>query len=697
MYKTIRSVSLHQDRRLNEPPRLLNITLNIDPIWEGPVRQRFSEDMESNDVWLFQSIASTSSARQFSRDFSDASLGHTDLGRKLMTSPIQREQPEFSSSHPAHRSEMRGFPSKMKPTGRSYETVPNLKQRRIGPSPHRTIRDRQPTWSAPNMRQQSITQMDALRGYYHPELENEDLKTDDEEADSYIASPTRNKRRKVASEKPYARRIQTRSTKRRATKEEPSVNAALDQDVLPPVRGEAKEPISKATIPTAMPPPTTPISLRRKEIPSSQSPADTPLSTQSHQSLQDFARSPLKERSTNIDLSIKSPVKGTRWSKQLEVADSMETEDEDSPVAVRTEPVAQTAEGECNFEEGPQSPLYASAIHVYDFNQRLKAAQKPVQEIHGSSQARSKHEVVDSTDEEDEEEPEAFNAGLETQAALASTDVSQIGSDRPPESTPPTSRSAEHEPGPVPVQSLALESPDPLDVLSPPTRESNIEDQLPIQRPETVEFLDLASSDPPGPNTTSHTSERLSDSGEVSAQLFAELRRDTQSGGLQTESQYEKGWVTYTPADDVSSDLDPPPSSKRIEQPSSGLMTVPTQLIRPPISSPPKFYKAPVPPSQATTVDVTQPSPRKTTSSSQTVTQRSLRKLASSSEAYPSSPPPMPPPSSSPLASRNPDPWAGYQWNGVRLTDSQLLPDSLLNDSGDGPPGLSQESWAEDI
>ncbi|KAF6230859.1 hypothetical protein HO173_010975 [Letharia columbiana] len=598
---------------------------------------------------------------------------------------------------------MGGRPKKPKSTGRVYKTVPNIKQSRIGPSPHRTIRDRLPTWSAPNMRQQSITQMDALRDYYHPELENEDLKTDDEEVDSYVASPSRNKRRKVTPEKSQARRIETRSAKRQAAKEDLPIQELENQDDLPSAGGEAKAHLFKDKMPTAMPPPKTPMSLRRKEIPSSQSPADTPLSTQSRQSLQDYTRSPLKEKSTNIDLSIRSPVKGARWSKGLEVADSMETEDEDSPVSLKvsimTERVGPTAEPEDITEEEPRLPSYASAIHVDDFNQRLRAAQRPVQEIQNSSQARPKHEVIDSTDEEgDDEEPEAFNAGPETQAALASTDISQKSSDQPPESTPPTSKPAEDEPELAPIQRNASESPDPLNAPSPLARERNVEDQLPMQRPKRVEFVDLTSSDPPGPTTHIHPSERPSDSEGVSAQLFADLRRDTQPGGLQTESQYEKGWTIYNPADYMHSNLEPLPSSspKPAEQPSSGLMTVPTQLIRPPISSPPKFYKAPIPSSQATTADVTQPSPRNMTSSAQAVTQRSPRKLPSSSQAHPSSPPPMPPPSSSPLASRKLDPWAGYEWNGVRLTDSQLLPDSLLNDSEVGPPELSQDSWFEE-
>ena len=595
---------------------------------------------------------------------------------------------------------MRGLPKERKSTDRTHETVSNLKRNK--PSYHRTIRDRHPTWSAPNLRQQSITQMDALRSYYHPELENEDLKTDNDEADSYVPSPTRNKRRKISPQKQPACRIETRSAKLQATRDEPSIQEQQYRDALPSPGEKEKAHALKIKIPIAMLPPKTPMSLRRKEIPSSQSPADTPFSSQSRQSLQDYTRSPLKEKSTNIDMSMNSPSKVTRWSRRLEVADSMETGDEYSPVSVRlgltTGPVSQSADPEEATEEEPQLPFHAFAIHVDDFNQRLRAAQRPVREIQNSSQSRPGHKAIDSTDKEDDnQEAEAFNVGLETQAALASTDVSQKNSDQLPESTPPTSKPAEDDPELDPKQRVASESPDPLDPLnppSPPVRKSDVEDQFPIQRPKRVEFVDLANSTPPLPTTSSQLSERPSDSEEVSAQLFAELRRDAQPGGLQTESQFETGWTLYTPADDLHSGLDPLPSPP--DHP-SGLMTVPTQLIRPPISSPPKFYKAPVPPSQATTVDLTQPSPRNMPSSPQPVTTRPpQREPPSSSQRYPSSPPPVPPPSSPPSAGRKPDPWAGYVWDGVRLTESQLLPDSLWNDSEVGPPGLSQESWSEE-
>lgn len=634
----------------------------------------------------------TSSARQFT-EILPTRLNHIEL------IGLNRNS---TATNVSHKLKMPGRSKKLESNVKSFETVPNPKKQALLTSKNlTTIRDKHPLWSAPSMRQQSITQMDSLRDYYHPELENEDLKTDDEEADSYIASPTRNKRRKV--EKPYARRIGTRSAKRQTAKEEPSNREQKDLDVLPSAGEVAEAHTLRTKMSTAMLPPETPMSLRRKEIPSSQSPADTPFSMQSHRSLQEYARSPLKERSTNVDLSIISPIRRARWSKRLEVADSMETGDEESPVSARigsiTEPVPPIMDPEDHVEEEPQLPSRAFSIHVDDFNQRLKAAQRPVKEVQNPTQARHRHEVIDSTDEEDnDEEAEAFNAGPETQAALASTHVSQKSFRQPPDPTPPTSKPAEDEPDLAPIQRFASESPDLLNAQSPPSRESDVEDQLPMQRKKRVEFVDLPSSDPPGPATPSHLSERPSDSEEVSAQLFADLRRDTQPFGLQTESQYEKGWITYTPADDIDSDLEQLPSPPNpAEQPSSGLMTVPTHLIRPPISNPPKFYKAPVPPSQATTVDVTQPSPRNMTSSSQAVTQRSPWKLPSSSQAYPSSPPPVPPPSSSPLASRTLDPWAGYEWNGVRLTESQLLPNSLMNDSEIGPPGLSQDSWLEEL
>lgn len=621
--------------------------------------------------------------------------------------------------------------TKCKSTDRIFKTVPNLKQSRIGPSPCRTIKDRHPTWSAPIMRQQSITQMDVLRDYYHPERENEDLMTDDEGEDSYVASPTRNKRRKVAPEKPQPRRIETRSSKRQTAKEEPAFQAKKDQnDPLNP-RGEVKPQISRARMHTAMLPPKTPMSSRRKEIPSSQSPADTPFSMHSRHSLQDYTRSPLKERSTNISLPVNSPRRGAARSKRLEVADSMETEDEDSPVSVKvgltSEPVDLTAEPEDMREKELLTSSDASAVHVNDFNQRLKAAQRPIQGIQSSSQARLRREVIDSTDEEGEEDEavEAFDVGRETQAALASTHVSQksTSTDRPTESIPPTTNSAEEEPKLGLIQEITPQLPKPPNVPSPPTNKSIVDDELQIKRLKKVDFVNLASSDPSEPTEPSHLPSHPSASEKVSAQLLADLRRDTQPGGLQTESQYENGWTTYTPADDIhSDDLEPPllPSSSFDPKPMIGesqpssdhLLTVPTQFIRPPFSSPPKLYKAPpvpvpIPPSQATTVDVTQPSP---SSSHKLATPRKLPP-SSSSQLHPpsSSPPPIPPPSSSsPLSAGNKpakpaavDPWEGYVWDGRRLTDSELLPDGLLDDSQGGllPPSLpllgecSQESW----
>lgn len=381
----------------------------------------------------------------------------------------------------------------------------------------------------------------------------------------------------------------------------------------------------------------------------------------------------------------------------------MDTEDEDSPVSVRadltTEPINPTAEPEDLTEDVSQKPSNAFAIHVDDFNQRLKAAQRPVLEIQNPTQAKPRHEVISCTDEEDDhEELEAFNAGPETQAALASTDISQNSSDQLPESTPPTSKSTDDEPELAPMQKSASRSLGPPNAPSLPTQKGETEDHCPMNRSKRVEFVDLVSSDPPRPTTPPNHIERPSNFDEISAQLLADLRRETQPCGLQTESQFEKGWICYTPADDMHPDPEPLPSSpKDIEQPSSSLMTIPTQLIHPPITSPPKFYKAPVPPSQATTVDVTQPSPRNMQMSSQAITERSPRKLPPSSQTYPSSPPPIPPPSSSPLTGRKSDPWERYQWNGVRLTESQLLPASLMDDSLAGPPGWSQESWAEEM
>ena len=77
--------------------------------------------------------------------------------------------------------------------------------------------------------------------------------------------------------------------------------------------------------------------------------------------------------------------------------------------------------------------------------------------------------------------------------------------------------------------------------------------------------------------------------------------------------------------------------------------------------------------------------------------------LQCSSQNIPSSPPPMPLPTSSPLTTRSvkddkEDTGKIYEWNAnARLTESQLLPESLMNDSMFVPPQEWDDIVEEDF
>lgn len=524
--------------------------------------------------------------------------------------------------------------------------------------------------------------MDPFRPYYHPDSENENLKYEEDEADSYVALSTKSKRRKTTLAKPVARKIETRSAKRQSVKESSPAPKQEAQECSNLRRGRPKSLPSQA--PTAMLPPKTPTSVRRKEIPSSQSPADTPFLTQSRGSIKEYARSPLKDLSTNIVSNISSR-KAVRFSRGLEIADSIETEDDESPIHTptnaATEPNLQTCGPAETAQNASQPPAMKLAVQEGDVEIPSAKLQPPPSEINDMNRGEIRREILDSETEDDDEGDGDFIAGPETQAVLIPSSSptipeQQLDSAFPPLNIPPRriTKSA--------ISSQSLDSSHSLPQL--PTR-INSADQNPVQIPGQVDVINLVSSDPADTKdqtTAPTTHNQRSDSYEASAQLFNELHR----GGLQTESQYESGWNSYLPSNildaEEAENANLPSSSPHIEHPSSQFMTFPAQLL---LTAKRPTCKVPTPPSQATTVDVTQPSPRR---------------VFSSSQAVQTSPPPVPPPSSSPLGSWKAviDPWAGYEWNGVRLTDSQLLPQSLLNDSLAEPPGFgfSQESLGQE-
>ncbi|KAK3175343.1 hypothetical protein OEA41_002590 [Lepraria neglecta] len=682
-------------------------------------------------------------------------------------------------------------PKKRRSTGRTYETEPNVKQVYF-PAPKRAIKERGPAWSAPSKYQPTITQMNPLRSFYHPNSEDEDLKSDHgnkEEEESYVDSPVRRKRRKILPEKTpgTTRKIGTRNAQRqtitqmdpfrsiyypdtkdedldyedeaekenhaplpsgrkrrkiklektpgpriakgvaksKATKARPHLSQEEEQRELPQT-GKASRPSKPQTAAALLLPPQTPRSLRKREIPSSQSPADTPLSTQSRRSIREYTRSPLKERSTHFILPKFSSCKGPRWAKKLEVADGMESREDDSPLSTRTHTLITPIRPDKGLED--TTTLEAPHLSPNDATTEGAGAHKASDsrqcqglEIKESSRIQIGREILDSDEEKEEEEEEYFNASAETQAVLVS-------------SSAPSATSSNHEHVAEPPSNLINFQPERTSTQpnNPKAQKHSRPSQLSLESnsasQESIQRLQITKQAPTDPSlagltTASNPGLHRTKSEQASAQLFNDLRRITEPI-LETESQFEGAWNSYHPAENDNPEDDRNnllSSPTLVELQSSAPLTVPTQPLPTrittnctPLQSSTQF-KIPVPPSQATTTDVTQPSPRKMPSlqgflaackypaSSQIQVPSSPPPMLppSSQIQVPSSPPPMPPLSSSPVAGRKAtDPWIGFEWNGIRLTDSQLLPESLLNDSLVGPnrgsPGLSQENLEEE-
>ncbi|MDI1489572.1 MAG: hypothetical protein OHK93_000769 [Ramalina farinacea] len=157
---------------------------------------------------------------------------------------------------------------------------------------------------------------------YHPELEYEEAQQEVDVADDPLALRS-SKRRKI-TETPSSEGD---------TKRDIYVNASTESLPITTAHNMHQRSGGSSAVKDiqAMPPPaTTPKRLIRKEIPSSQSPVDTPLFALSQRSAKrNSSRSPLTERSINLQTPITVAPKVPGELSSREVGDSMETEDED--------------------------------------------------------------------------------------------------------------------------------------------------------------------------------------------------------------------------------------------------------------------------------------------------------------------------------------------------------------------------------
>ncbi|KAL8954835.1 MAG: hypothetical protein Q9193_007059, partial [Seirophora villosa] len=229
----------------------------------------------------------------------------------------------------------------------SFDGVDHLEYDSLTPAmpPKKKSRKSNTGKSIPDQRtpdQTTITQMDPCRKHFHPEDELEHLK---EDLPAVVDAPPHTKDRRRLSRTPATSNVQTRSASKRQTRS--ACEKRLEAETA---RGVTESPIlqwpevsypaqgTHTSLPESqglqMPPPATPKRTRKKVIPSSQSPADTPISLTRHRRKDrngDQNRTPLQECSANTPSRSRfsSRRKTVQWAPKLLVADSTAFENED--------------------------------------------------------------------------------------------------------------------------------------------------------------------------------------------------------------------------------------------------------------------------------------------------------------------------------------------------------------------------------
>lgn len=597
---------------------------------------------------------------------------------------------------------------KRRSTLRSYETE-TPKPKPQGRALQRVLKT--PTLaSISKKRQETLTQIGFV---VYQNTEDMDLNFDEDVKEDREETPRARKRRKIGKEPAMPVTRQTRSSAKRAA--ERTLKDGEDEENLKLELDENRIPLEQASR-AFMPPPKTPQSTRQKEVPSSQSPADTPLSMQSQKSQRDLSRSPLKNRSTNmrrVSISDSSARTSVRRAQMLKVADSTEFDEEErqpsipAPEMTSSIPIKSELRDDSTRTSGTSSTLPSSGIEAEACPQ-----QEPLDgDVEDASTPRTqniKSEVSDS--EADEEDDDDFRAGIDTQAALGITDTQPDNTNTKNDLIPITNTW---------TSGKVLNSSGPANFFTQrdwQSKHSSISlDQEPNVSATSLtsiaqsSFLQLC-NDPitpkcsmraTAPSSSTHSAPR-SESEEVPIQLAHDLHSHTQNYMTpETESQLENASHEYKPTQPPS-DEDREPSqpdgshlsslapralhSEAIER---NLPFDETQLPIPqpctalPSSNPPPHPSSTVAiqPSQTTTDDTTP----------------SASAHCSSPNTYSSSPPrpPFSIFSSSPVQSRAAAAAKAYagEWDGVPLTESQLLPDSLMNETLVGPPSLEGDEW----
>jgi len=552
---------------------------------------------------------------------------------------------------------------------------------------NRSIVSTKPALPTSRTRQQTLTQIDFVARYV-PE-EDVDLNYIEEEV-----SRKRKRRRTLPAEDAPAT-VETRASRRRKVKQEvenesndsaatTGAQVNVTQTQSSPESGEIR-------------PPTTPVTIRKVEIPSSQSPADTPLSTQSTRSIRSPLRSPLKAKSTNARVPLVFSPKARQavgWHPKLEVKSSVSWENEDSQHSTTvpsprkanqtknylvTSNASRIADGHQEGHDDTQGVLLQSTSASENVNRSTQSS-LPIDQPPAHLSAKT--EIRDSDDEDEEEEVEEdYEMGNETQGVvhglLQSSEHLQTDSDL---DNCVASRGAGSidEPDTTLRQHHEEEDSPFHDKKSLPDGDDVDKRYTQAQHQTSNHTLRTES------HSNTHPALR-SESEEVSAQLTNDLYHQTQHNTLLTlsprlldsQSQFGFVWRDYTHSlPEVSPEQEHEHDSSPIRN------TTPNLPLEEDLRT-----------SQVSTIDGNTQPPQSQTSTPQQ--QFFSSQLHPPESLHQSSPPPFPPlPSPSRFRAgahdldlgdvdvgegRGFDGYDGY--DGKVLTVSQLLPESMLNES----------------
>lgn len=515
---------------------------------------------------------------------------------------------------------------------------------------------------------QTLTQAGFV-SYQTPVDENLDYDEESRAVQNSI-SPSR-KRRRTEPEEP----ITGCTKKKRAARD--VVKSEEDGDGNDGVKWKQEPVIRQDFATTSMPPPKTPQSTRRREVPSSQSPADTPLSTQSRRSI-DLLRSPLKAKSVNIRRGIRSPGNNGRWPRTLQVADSMENEDEgDFPKlnlsttsAIPVKPETSNDTRHYPAKSGSSVEDHADARHKEPVSANVGFGAK--RKLGGlKSEISDSDNDINGTDEDDLDigsKPCIVSTGRNSETgssikiADSATDSNTSENEETPKHTVRISK-PERTPRETDVR-LGQQFTTPRPARSDQPRVTPRTWLSPtFDRQSTLNHNQSRS--PAASPLASHTPSISSPADILLPPINNPFPKIPPRALPETESQFQNAWRDYSPPT-VDSNLIsnvPPP------QPRLPMYPIHVQEEQPQQST--RSMPAPVPPSQATTVDITQQS---------SPPNHGLPPFLSSPRPHPptinddddDNPPEEPDTLARDIGG----------WEAVRLTDSQLLLDSLIDDAG---------------